>query len=247
MKNIAIIYHSGTGVTKRVSEEIKKQLMTTFKVSIFSVEEIDDTFDINIFDSLVIGFPVIHTHPSKRILSFINNLSALDKKMPAYIFTTCGWYSANTIRIFSKYCIDKNIIPIQSRVFWGCLASDGSLLAPRIKSFFTFRKKTKELIFKDIQRLKGLLNTNEVKLQIPRFKVYSILNYPNKYVGNKYIHPIYLHQEKCIKCNICVRNCPSKALLLNEKKYPVFYKEKCETCYRCIHYCPNKALSLSKT
>lgn len=46
--------------------------------------------------------------------------------------------------------------------------------------------------------------------------------------------------SRCTKCNICVRNCPVKAIkLVNGWPYWTF---RCESCMRCMNECPERAI-----
>ena len=57
--------------------------------------------------------------------------------------------------------------------------------------------------------------------------------------------------EKCIGCNMCVRDCPADALKINkigeEKIYEaVFYLDECIYCAQCVLSCPKDALVATK-
>jgi len=57
-----------------------------------------------------------------------------------------------------------------------------------------------------------------------------------------------LNEDQCIGCGLCCRNCPSKAIDMQEvngKKYPEFDLSKCVFCYQCIETCPKKAITSS--
>lgn len=246
MKKVVVLYHSGVNNTKIVSEKIYNHIKKITGIEIYSVERLPKDFSLNNYSGIVIGFPVIHTAPSKRILEFINKIEKALTNKPAYIFTTCGLYSGNALREFSKKCMNKNIIPVVTRDFNNCPAIDGVLLAPFIKSFYKFPKNLEEKIVLDVVKFKKVIKTNKYSLNIPGFKLYTVLNYPNKLAGQLITFPIYLHNDKCIKCNKCIINCPSKAIEKDKIGYPKFHLKKCEKCYRCIHHCPSKALSLSK-
>lgn len=41
----------------------------------------------------------------------------------------------------------------------------------------------------------------------------------------------------CIGCGLCERNCPVKAIKIENNK-PIWIKEKCIACLRCLHNCP---------
>jgi len=244
MKKIVVLYFSGVISTKAVSQKINTELKKHCTTEIFSIEKLPPNFNIEGYHACVLGFPTYHAHPPQIMLDFINSLKRLEKPMPAYIFTTCGWCSANTLRIFAKYCVKKNIIPVLHRSFNGCPAADGSLIAPFIKRFFRFSRNLDKTILLDVNSFYN--KAEDTKLNIPRLKLYSILNYPNKVGGRLITLKIFVHTDKCTKCGKCVRNCFANALKTNDNDYPVFIRKKCEECYRCIHYCPTLALSLRK-
>jgi ferredoxin len=154
-------------------------------------------------------------------------------------------YSANTVRIFAKECMTKNIVPIVTNSY-RCSAIDGMLLTPSIKRFRKPEKNLDDKINKDCIKFIHKIQVGNDIACIPRFKLYSILNYPNKLAGQYITFPIYLHKSNCIQCRKCIENCPTKAMTKDKDGYPHFVKQKCEKCYRCIHHCNGKALSLSK-
>ncbi len=243
MKDILILYYSGVGNTKRIAYYISDNLSLKNDVEIYSIEELKDYNIINEYKALVIGFPTIHTSPAKPILEFLDKLLPLNNPKAAYVFTTCGLYSANTIRIFDKLCVKKNIIPIINRSY-KCPATDGMLLAPFMKYWFSYKNNLWEQItadcFEFVKHLKG-----QPKAVIPKIKLYSILNYPNKVLGHKFPLKVYMHKEKCVNCGLCVSNCPVRAIKMNDNLVKI-NRALCINCYRCIHNCPKKALSLSK-
>ena len=166
-------------------------------------------------------------------------------RIPTLLFTTCGLYSANTLRIFAKRCRKKNLIPIQSESY-RCQATDGSLLAPKMEIWFKHEKGLRNRIEQDsnvfLERL-----AEPLRESIPRFKLYSIINYPNKIMGQYVYKPVvYIHKSHCIKCGKCIKNCPRLSYNVSEDEMPIYQKERCIHCYRCIHQCPQQALSLSK-
>jgi uncharacterized protein (DUF362 family) len=54
--------------------------------------------------------------------------------------------------------------------------------------------------------------------------------------------PIVVDEGKCVKCGICAKYCPAKAIRL--APYPVINRKKCIRCFCCMEVCPKHALSL---
>ena len=244
MKKILLLYYSGVGNTKRVAKIIKEKLSIRYNVDMYSIEKLPVNFSLENYKAVVIGFPTIHSSPAKPINIFLDKLEKLKKPIGAYIFTTFGLYSCNALRILSLRCSEKNIIPILNKGY-RCKATDGILLTPFMKCWFSDDKKLNEKLKRDTQEFFEKLE-KPIKIDIPRIKIYSILNYPNKLLGELYSFKIYLHKEKCVKCSKCINDCPVKAIRSDKYKFPKVRYKECINCYRCIHHCPKKALSLSK-
>ncbi|GAB7388796.1 ferredoxin family protein [Bacillaceae bacterium] len=50
-------------------------------------------------------------------------------------------------------------------------------------------------------------------------------------------------RERCVKCNMCVRVCPTNVFDRSPDGVPVIARqEDCQTCYICEAYCPADAL-----
>lgn len=226
-----------------VATKIGKRLQPSHKVTIVSIETLPADMVINNYDAVVVGFPTIHASPSKPILTFIEQAKQLKNPMPAFLFTTCGLYSANTLRIFAKKCERKNIIPVLCKSY-RCAATDGALIAPFMKLWFRHEKNLDEKVKNDVSDFTKLLTRPE-NADIPRFKLYSILNYPNKFFGQRFSPKIFTHQANCVLCGKCMTNCPTQSIRKDKDGYPAIAIETCIHCYRCIHHCPQKALSLS--
>lgn len=239
---ILILYYSGVGNTKMVAKKMYDTLFESNTVTLISVEQplVITPYD---YDALVIGFPTIHSSPAEPILNFIKQMKQLQKSIPTYLFTTCGLYSTNALRIFAKQCRRKNLIPIINRSY-RCASTDGILIAPFMKIWFSHEKGLNKKIENDISDFLVLLS-RPTTIRIPRFKLYSILNYPNKFLGQHYSPHIYTHKEKCVLCGECIKNCPTHSISKDNNGFPNVKALQCIHCYRCIHHCPKRALSLS--
>lgn len=139
MSNIIILYHSGVGNTKMVAGLIKDQLDENNCVVFRSVEEKIDLKQLSSYDILIFGFPTYHSEPSKTMTRFISKIPRFSTLTPCFIFTTCGFYSENSLRVFSNYCKEKNL-QIIHWASYRTAATDGVLLAPSINLFSSFKK-----------------------------------------------------------------------------------------------------------
>ncbi len=98
MKNILIVYHSGTGSTKLTSELIGEKLKSEYNVTIKSIHCIEIS-TITKWDLVIVGFPTYHCEPSISMLEFLSRLKKNRTPLPAFIFTTYGLYSGNCVNI----------------------------------------------------------------------------------------------------------------------------------------------------
>lgn len=166
--NILILYYSGVGNTKMVATKIFDLLHGSHEATLVSIEKLSTDIAIDNYDSLVIGFPTIHAAPAQPILTFIKQIKRLEKSIPAFLFTTCGLYSANTLRIFGKQCEKKKIITILSKSY-RCAATDGVLIAPTMNIWFCHEKRLDKKVEHDVSAFIRHCN-DPIIANIPRFR-----------------------------------------------------------------------------
>ena len=244
LKKVLVLYFSGAGATKNIAERIFAALPPNYEADIFSIQD-KNAPSMNDYDALIIGTPVYHAAPPKAVMQYFETLPRLAKKTPAFIYNTRGLSSCNTNRLLAQKLYRKNIITVMDREY-RAPASDGAIIAPFIKRFFEFEKDIEQKIEIDCKNFPELLKNIEPQGYIPRFRLVSILNAPNKLAGQLITLKIYLHKDKCVRCGYCIEHCPHSALFTDKAGYPFCNSRDCENCYRCIHHCPNAALSLNK-
>jgi NAD-dependent dihydropyrimidine dehydrogenase PreA subunit len=56
-----------------------------------------------------------------------------------------------------------------------------------------------------------------------------------------------IHEERCIGCGICVDDCPSDVLRMDEAKGKAYiaYAADCMVCYQCCARCPADAVVIT--
>lgn len=58
-------------------------------------------------------------------------------------------------------------------------------------------------------------------------------------------HKFKVDYERCVKCGLCIENCPTKALAPDDYKSPKMDKPKnCMECQHCLAICPTAAISI---
>lgn len=240
---ILILYHSGAGSTKTLAE-IFYEMLRGYSIDISSISTEYDYCKLLEYDFFILAFPTYHCEPSASMKEFIRNMPAFPQEKRAFVFTTCGLYSGNSVRVFIKECLKKNIIVCGNSAYRGP-ASDGSILLPSFWFMFDYEDNIVYKIKKDIEKIREIIKSNIHKVDCPAFKFYALLNFPNKVLGKAYKHNIRIMKEHCVICNkcveICMRNCWKKG-----KGHPEHNLSNCEFCFKCIHHCPSNAIILSE-
>ena len=214
-----------------------------YHLDIMPVNESFDYSVISNYELLIFGFPCYHCNLPTLMEEFMEKMPSQSFKKKAFVFITYGLYAGNTLRKFIEKCKEKNIY-VAGYADYRSPATDGSLMFPPFKFMYRYERKIAENILQDIEKVKMILSTEHFKYKLPRFKLYSILNYPNELSGKNFKPQIKVREDVCTNCHLCVSGCPRDSWSIGAH-HPVFDKSKCVTCYKCIHHCPQEALVFS--
>lgn len=97
--------------------------------------------------------------------------------------------------------------------------------------------KSMILLNEVIEKVKAKARGNFVHNQIPGFMAAL---YHSTYEKARYTSTLSV-DGNCIGCGLCAKNCPVKAIEIQNKK-PVWVKDQCEMCLCCLHHCPKFAI-----
>ncbi|MCP4135230.1 MAG: hypothetical protein GY754_29955 [bacterium] len=256
-KSILIIYHSGSGSTKTISEVFYEKLSADYIVDIMEVS-IDFNYDkLKNADLVLLGFPTYHCEPSQSMIDFIEKAPVLEKPVKSFIFATCGLYRGNALRMAAQKLYKKNIVPVGSATIVGP-ASDGVLLFPESVSralsaslsyMLKYQRSTKKRINSAVAVIDHSLHSSKMSVSMPWYKWYVPINNIFKFFGERsydaYKNKLHIIKERCTNCGHCVDSCERGSWSAGEN-CPGFSPSNCELCLRCAHHCPKRAIVISE-
>jgi ferredoxin len=92
-----------------------------------------------------------------------------------------------------------------------------------------------------IQKITDFEFSELPQVSLPKGYKRLITRIPNKFLVHIFIKRPDVDLTRCNKCNVCIKTCPSGAMLDNLK----INNSLCIRCLACIKYCKNKARSFS--
>ena len=238
MHKIAVIYFSGTGNTRFISELIRDNF-SKHETDLFPVEDILNNviaIDINNYDIIGIGCPSIAFNPPGIIVDFCRILDEVNYKR-AFLFLTCaGPCYLNNVAFFGikKILRRKGYHVIYEKVI--CMPANILL-----KYDNEIVKRIYDSAIKKVQIMTSDILNNKIRIRKDRLLPYlfrwflifiakiALITVPLDFMVNK----------ECNKCMTCIRNCPRKNITYKKR---IKFGLKCEACYRCVYSCPQKAI-----
>ena len=251
--NLLLIYYSGTGNSKRVSDWIAE---TAAEAGIKSYVTSYDRFDAEKikefrgktmvgFFSATHGFNLPHsmlkflvrfnalkgsdvfignTRAGMKLSKlFLPGLSGIALYLPAFILFLKGY------RIRSLYPVD--------------LPSNWISLHPGLKKkvidsmFDHYRTLTRNYAAK-------VLSGNRVFLKAFALLPLDLLVFPlavGYYFFGRYIlAKTFITNKNCDSCGLCIKECTTGSIILSDNR--PFWKLTCESCMKCMNHCPKRAI-----
>ena len=236
MIRAAIIYFSGTGNTKFVACNMKKELEDrNIYTDLINIEK-DTVLPCN-YKYIIIGGPIyVDLYPDMLVNYIRKNLYGYTGR--CMLFST---QSSNVPSSAFQDVLDRasflNVKYCQyiqmSNNFYNFMfkKTPKEEEAKRIKEAINFSSKALEEFLSDREKI---YHTNFLKVYFAR-AVYKIF-YPH--MAKRLTKNIEIDLNKCIHCRICEIKCPRKSINLSNK---VSFNDKCLLCQRCMNSCPRNA------
>lgn len=237
--NIALVYFSGTGNTRKCILAMEQALADKKQeTAVFDLEK-EGNIDLSSFDCLLIGYPIHAFNAPKIILDFATGMNSLPKDDPVYILKTSGeglhlndYSSARLLSLLRKN-------GYQPRGEFHYLMPYDMVFRHTEDMAYQMWDTARKLIPLDAQEI---LDGCKREWEATPFTkaILSLLRIEQKASG--IVGKTFHADSKCIRCGLCVRNCPVKNISMDDKG--IHFSTKCILCSRCAFFCPEDAIHL---
>lgn len=250
-----IFYFSGTGNTWWVSTQLKEGLeKRSCSVDMYSLENSvlrENNFVLEAIenaDHVIIGFPIYGSAMPLNMREFVANLPTPSKPRPFAAFCTQAAFSGDGGVYFKKEVEAKGYEFRQSYQF-NLTTNFNVAMFP-----FSFSKPAQGKKLEKIKK-KAVAKVQEMATNIvsgtPRVegrRFYQILIgglQRHFFLKNekKMIGKFSFLKDKCVKCGLCVKSCPTNSLTLDEEIPNLQRDDNCLLCFRCYNFCPTLAIN----
>jgi Pyruvate/2-oxoacid:ferredoxin oxidoreductase delta subunit len=238
MKTI-IFYYTGTGNSLWSARLLAEQLGNA---EIQPLHLVDARLAALNADAVGLVFPV---HMWGVPLPVIRFLKKLELKPDVYCFAlavNAGQVSRTLIQLQEllaaqgkKLAAGFNIVLPSNYIPWG----GPGPLERRQALFAAARKKIKEAGNYIAARRSGLIEKGPLWQRITFTAIYKMT-----FKQIKKMDKNFWADDKCNSCDICVKACPAKNIVLEAGK-PV-WQHHCEQCLACIQWCPQESIQYGK-
>ena len=236
---ILICYFSGTGNTKKIVNEYKKHFESNgAEVSIYNIES-DEPLRQNDFDILGIAYPIHAFNAPSIVVNFVKKLEKQPENKRLFIIKTSGEPLA--LNNISSNKIKKML---RRRNF--TLTNEYHYVMPYNIIF----RHTDNMAYKmwDVARRLVPVHCDEI-LQNQKSKLgYVFMGsflawiFRIEYWGGRYNGKKYTVSDECIKCQKCVRCCPTHNITIKDGQFE--FGDNCIMCMRCSFFCPTNAIKI---
>jgi Pyruvate/2-oxoacid:ferredoxin oxidoreductase delta subunit len=251
--NLLLIYYSGTGNSKRVSEWIAEFASGKgIRVHVTSYDRFDPADVAGFTGKTLVGFfSATHgfnmPHSMLKFMSrfktltgsdlFIGNTRAGMKLSKLFVPGLSGiaLYLPALIMLLKGYRV-RSLYPVDLPSNW--ISLHPGLKRKVIDSMFDHYKHLTE------KYAGKLLSGRRVFLKafvlLPLDLLVAPLAVGYYFFGRYILAKTFITNEHCDNCGICITQCTTKSIVLSGGR--PFWKLTCESCMKCMNYCPKRAI-----
>ena len=246
MTKCLMLYFSLGGTTGRVANSIANGLNSAnCKVDLCNIKD-SEVPELKGYELLGIGTPVYYYRPTFNVIDTLNSLPDL-KGMAYFTFILYGTYRFDTDIIINKILSSKNAYQIGC---YHCYGEDyflgylkrGFLFSPNHPTSQELEKAEvfgREVISNYKNNLPVKSDDEQKPKVINRIQRFSVNQWLSKNILNKFFK---VNRNKCNSCGICIKECPTENISMDEDKHPT-WGSNCILCLYCELKCPKEAIS----
>lgn len=236
-----IIYFTGTFNTEYLARKIKEKLEynNLYDATLFSIDYKSKIINLSHYDLVIFSYPIYAFNMPRIFEKYIKKLKFITNQ--TYIIAKqsgepLALNNSSSYKLINKIKRKK-----------GILINEYHFLLPYNIHFRYDDNFTKELLIYDYKLLSILYYelVNKIITKIKKNYFYSLNSFIFKIqrLGGPVNSIFYkVDENRCIKCNLCVNNCPVNNIEIKEGK--IRFNKKCEMCMRCSFYCPTNAINI---
>lgn len=241
MKRLLLIYWTGTGNTRYITDLVSNEFLDAYTVDKVEVD-INTQKEINVsdYDLIGIGYPIYGFNAMGFFSKFIKR-QKYKKNQKVFIYKNSGE---------TLHANDASSAPlVRTLKRKGCKVSNEYHFVMPYNIHFRYEDNIVNEMLNMDDKLVKILHY-EVENDIPNIKKYKFIHkLITFFVGiihiggnvNSFLYRV--DKNKCNKCGLCVRSCPMKNIYFN-KKGNIAFHHHCEMCMRCSFFCPQDAFNI---
>ena len=251
--NLVMIYYSGTGNSKRVSEWIVKKAaqkgIRTYITSFnkFDPEVLSDFKGKTLigFFSATHGFNVPHSMLAflfrfkelKGSDVFIGNTRAGMKLWKLFLPGLSGiaLYFPALIMLSKGYSV-KAMYPVDLPSNW--ISVHPGLRSSVVDSMVARCKRLTNWFADEVLSGRKVFLKSFILLPLDLFVAPVSIGY--YLIGRFVIAKTFVANYNCDNCGLCIEQCPTHSIILQGNR--PYWKFTCESCMHCMNYCPKRAI-----
>ena len=250
-KSILIHFFSGTGNTAYVVNSLKKELENrSIVVRTYFIGR-DDLVSYESIDLHLFCFPIHAWSAPVNVKKYISSLSNIKDRNCA-ILSIGGALSISSPGFGGQaiYQVESMIRKKEGRITYtneiylpdNWIQFTNPPLLEEVEKLFS---KANESI---LEVAESILNEEPHFFKVSRFHILwsAMISSLYGWIGRRALGKLFIADDNCGACGICVKNCPSNSISLKgiSRQFPQ-WDFNCLGCNRCINLCPDKAIQMS--
>lgn len=239
---VLLLTFSGSGHTFICGDFISSYLKELGHEVVHHSIDVHNPFkeDVDSFDMIGIGYPIHAFNIPPFVAKFFKSFPKTEKKIPYFIYKVSGepfalnnsssyhLYRKLKRKGYQKYAEKHFLMP------YNIMFRYNDSIAKQM--YLYLKSLTKAYVLEIINK-----EPENIKYTIRHIILSFLLRI--EWIAPKVNAPLSHMKKSCIKCNMCMNNCPTNAIYVNKKGKYKFKASRCTMCMRCTMNCPVDAIS----